>query len=610
MSLAMGTLDGEEIRASGSEESDYRNAQVAEAKAGLPKAKPRIFSPPARAKSPKTVGSRFPTPPTKTKVAGIGLGMMKTAQGGLKPAPGLVSAKAVPGSLKPAPGSMPVKSKVAADLKPDPIILAMQQMTVAFGNMDQQLKGMNHSLVDLQTRADDQDFRLERELQARKKELQPKPPSTPVQMNPGGTGPFYAVVCGLNGHQGVYNSWSECATWVTGVPGNVFQKFASLQGAREFIDQYNVVQMSRQNQTTIGGNLFRAGPEGGSDKALSGPEPSARGAATLGNYLDQHGQREAEVRPDYQFLGPDPSTKKEEEFYGQDTTAEGDLVDFMTPTGTEAGIKKGVCQAATDVVALQGGYLNSMPDNEDGLALFTQSITEMAHGGKADMEVFGRPDYNWRAGARTGIKGITNDEKLRKQIKLLVKLGPKIRRQTAKLMTNALKRAGWIDENVIAAWTQGGPLYRMVSDTIDYYLSMHQHFMGLANSSVDWNYVQTEINHHCEELTLIRSIADSRIQALVHLYCYLRDGHSANWQSSSLQALRNEELFNRGVVDYCGEASGTQTGMMLCSKCCTTIHGGGLKACPWANLSQKKAKAAAAKYLRGAVVIPEDGEAG
>jgi hypothetical protein len=130
-----------------------------------------------------------------------------------------------------------------------------------------------------------------------------------------------------------------------------------------------------------------------------------------------------------------------------------------------------------------------MPDNEDGLALFTQSITEMAHGSKADLEVFGRPDYNWRAGARTGIKGITSDNKLHKQIKLLVKLGPKIRRQTVKLMTNALKRAGWIDVNVIAAWAQGGPLYRMVSDTVDYYLSLHQHFMGLGTSSVDWNYV-------------------------------------------------------------------------------------------------------------------------
>jgi hypothetical protein len=177
-------------------------------------------------------------------------------------------------------------------------------------------------------------------------------------------------------------------------------------------------------------------------------------------------------------------------------------------------------------------------------------------------------------------------------------------------MTNALKRAGWTDDNAISAWAQGGPLYRMISDTVDDYLSLHQYFMGLSTSSVDWNYVQTEINHHCEEMTLIRSVSDSRTQALVHLYCYLRDGHQSSWHSASLQAIRNEELFNRGGGESCGDASGTQAGLTLCSKCGTTIHGAGLKACPWANLSQKKAKAAAAKSLRGAVITPGEGDEG
>jgi hypothetical protein len=141
-------------------------------------------------------------------------------------------------------------------------------------------------------------------------------------MNPGGTGPFYAVAWGLNGRQGVYNSWSECAAWVTGVPGNIFQKFASLQGAHEFIDQYNVSQMSRQNQSTERGNPFQEGPARGSDKPISGPESEDRGASSFGRFLDQRDSKANEERPDFKFLGPDPSTKKEEEFYGQDTTAQ------------------------------------------------------------------------------------------------------------------------------------------------------------------------------------------------------------------------------------------------------------------------------------------------
>jgi hypothetical protein len=194
------------------------------------------------------------------------------------------------------------------------------------------------------------------------------------------SGPVYAVVAyGLNNHQGIYNSWSECVVWVTGVPGNVFQKFSNLQSAKDFIDQYNVSQLSRQNPPNGSGNLFQEGPGSGSDKVLSGPKANQQGATAFENFLELQGQGPNE-RPDFKFLGPDPSVKKEEEFYGQDTTAEVDLVDFMTPRGLDPGIKKGVCQAATDVVALQGGYLNSVPDSEDGLALFTQSITEMAHG--------------------------------------------------------------------------------------------------------------------------------------------------------------------------------------------------------------------------------------
>jgi hypothetical protein len=413
----------------------------------------------------------------------LGSGMVKTAQNGLKPAPGTASAKV----------------KKSVDVKPDPMVTALQQLTVAFGSLDQQFKGMHHCLLELQTRAEQHEVKVARELQAMKMAPCDTKPSVSPQMNPPGSGPFYAIALGLNGRQGIYNSWSECATWVTNVPGNVFQKVASLQEAKNFIDQYNAGQLSRQNQSSGGGNLFQVGPGNGNDKAFPGPKTEHQGEAAFGQFFDHRGERLTEERPNFKFLGPNPSVKKEEEFYGQDTTAEGDLVGFMTLEGIDVGIKKGVCQAATDVVALQGGYLDSVPDSEDDLALFTQSITEMAHGGKADIEVFGHPDYNWRSGAITGIKGITSDEKLRKQIKLLIKLGPKIRRQTAKLITNALKRGGWTDDdNAIAAWAQGGPLYRMVSDMVDCYLSLHQHFMGLASSSIDWNYVQTEINHHCE----------------------------------------------------------------------------------------------------------------
>jgi hypothetical protein len=308
------------------------------------------------------------------------------------------------------------------------------------------------------------------------------------------------------------------------------------------------------------------------------------------------------ARPDLKYLGPDPSTKTEEEFYGIDATAELDLVKAMLPGGLEHGLKKGICQAITDVVALPGGYQTNAFDGEEGLALFTQSMAEMAHGGKSENEIFSKPDFNWRASGRTGLKTITTDEKLRHRVKVLVKLGQRVRKQTVKLLINGLKRAGWTDESEIAAWAQGGPIYRLVTDCLDYNLSLHQHLLSLSASTMDWSYVQTEVDHHVEELGLIRSVADSRIQALVHLYCYLRDGHAGTWQSASLQAIRNVEMFTQkigGSSPVRGNYVNEKALCDLCPKCGTTLHAGGMKACPWANLSNKKAKLAAATFMRG-----------
>jgi hypothetical protein len=120
----------------------------------------------------------------------------------------------------------------------------------------------------------------------------------------------------------------------------------------------------------------------------------------------------------------------------------------------EQGLEKGICQAATNVVALPGGCQTNAFDGKEGLALFTQSMAEMAHGGRTENEIFGKPDFNWRANGRMGLKSVTTDEKLRHRVKVLIKLGQRVRKQTVKLVINGLKRAGWTDESEIAAWVK------------------------------------------------------------------------------------------------------------------------------------------------------------
>jgi hypothetical protein len=151
MLLASGVL-GKDIEATGSEESDYRKALLGiKPKQRSVKVKAKILSPSPRSKSPSSFATRFPTPPDKPKVENLRVRMAKTAQSGLKPVPGTVQGKA----------------KKTMDVKPDPVVEALQQLTAVFGNLDHQFKGMNHSFQELQARADEHEAKVEQELYAR-----------------------------------------------------------------------------------------------------------------------------------------------------------------------------------------------------------------------------------------------------------------------------------------------------------------------------------------------------------------------------------------------------------------------------------------------------------
>jgi len=131
---------------------------------------------------------------------------------------------------------------------------------------------------------------------------------------------------------------------------------------------------------------------------------------------------------------------------------------------------------------------------------------------------------------------------------------------------------------------------------MDFYLSLHQHLMGLATSdNVPWSYVQIELEHHVDELDLIRNSQDSRLQAILALYAYLRDGVASNWHSSSLQYKRNLDVMaSRGGGE---EESGGDSMNLSCFKCQTALHIGGRGNCPWRNLSDLSARKKGASVL-------------
>jgi hypothetical protein len=299
----------------------------------------------------------------------------------------------------------------------------------------------------------------------------------------GATEPFYAVAQGAGGHQGIYLHWSGTSPWVSGVPENVHQKFHSQEEAQRFIENCNI-ERARRNQAQGCGNLFRQSPVNNMEQ---GP-PGGGGLDTRSNAF-LYGAAEGLQRPSTDFLGPDPSTKTEDE--------ESDLLNLFVPKAVDIGMKKGISNAITDVIGLPGGYQSNIMEDNSGLALFTQSMAEMDHGNRSDQEMFGRPDISWRSIGRISLKSITDEDKLRKRIKTLIKLRHRVRKQTTRLMINGLKKVGWLDESITKSWAQWGPLYRIMSDSLDYNMSLLQHLMGLSTAGVPWwSYVQSEIEYH------------------------------------------------------------------------------------------------------------------
>jgi hypothetical protein len=120
--------------------------------------------------------------------------------------------------------------------------------------------------------------------------------------------------------------------------------------------------------------------------------------------------------------------------------------------------------------------------------------------------------------------------------------------------------------------------------------------MGMANERKPWGYIRVEVDHHVEELELIRQTSESRLQCLGSVYIYLRDMSETNWHCNSLQNKRNMELYERtenGSLerDYSDDESdeGDEgVGWSCCVHCGTSLHVDGKDVCPWWNQQDKE----------------------
>jgi hypothetical protein len=423
---------------------------------------------------------------------------------------------------------------------------------------------------------------------------------------------YYGVANGKDHFNGVLTEYPSAQRLVERVSGASWKKFRTHKGAEQFVQ--------RHRQDLRGTSPLRRGSPrkthfGDSDEDRRSPSPKVREYSkarapmsvtpdprSKGMELNTMGygeglQKMKGYRPPLELTGEDPSTGQDDEIWGMDIGAgEVALREKLCPPDLPVGLQKSLVDSMIDAVSQPGGSMGGTETEVTDTEMLGNALHELVYQGRGGTEDGNsrRTDMNWRALKKTSVREITDSEKLRRRIKVLIKLREKMPKRVMKSSKNAFIRAGWTDPLRIEAWAQGGYFLRIARDSLDFYLSLHQHLMGLATTeNVPWSYVQIEIDHHIEELDLIRSSQDSRIQALLGLYAYLRDGVSKNWHSSSLQYKRNLD-----AMALCGAGStGRDSLPLTCMKCQTALHSGGKFNCPWKNLSDLGARKKGATVL-------------
>ena len=425
---------------------------------------------------------------------------------------------------------------------------------------------------------------------------------------------YYGVANGKQGFSGVISEYPTAQGLVEKVSGASWKKFRTHQEAARFVHLHHRETRAPSPKRRTERKSHFGGP-GEKERSLSPrgehqrvqtpmsvtPDPRSiegegfeernpRGFGEVGKMYEGY-------RPPLELAGEDPSTGKDDEVWGMDLGAgEIALREKLCPPDLPVGLQKGLMDGMIDAVAQPGGSMGGADAEVSETEILGHALNELVYQGRVGTEDGNtrRTDLNWRAQKRTTLREITTLEKLRKRIKILIKLRERMPKRIVKGCKNSFIRAGWTDPLRIDAWSQGGYFLRVARDSLDFYLSLHQHLMGLGTTeNVPWSYVQVEIDHHVDELDLIRSSQDSRIQAILGLYAYLRDGESSNWHSSSLQYKRNLD-----TMALCGsEPLGRDSMPLSCRKCQTTLHSGGSANCPWKNCGDASARKQGANVL-------------
>jgi hypothetical protein len=273
------------------------------------------------------------------------------------------------------------------------------------------------------------------------------------------TGWFYGVANGKDNFNGVLIDYPTAKKLVDKVSGANWKKFRSHDEAFDFVQENRRGQRSKSRSPSRVEKRDQGRYREEESYALSKSPPqypkeeapvsdgmdwrnprrdSGQGGGGQGFPGSRSDSREG-MRPPIELAGEDPSVKKEDEVWGVDVGAgERAMREKLCPPGLPTNIQKGMIDGMVDAVATPGGSLGGADEELSGTEILGQAMEELVYQGRGGDDGGRKAELSWRHQKNTTLRKLTTPEKLRKQIKILVKLREKIPKRIVKACQNGL----------------------------------------------------------------------------------------------------------------------------------------------------------------------------
>jgi hypothetical protein len=219
---------------------------------------------------------------------------------------------------------------------------------------------------------------------------------------------------------------------------------------------------------------------------------------------------------------------------------------------------------------------SSLGSEDSDLSRITDSFQALATG---RLGLGGQPNYAgtrdpyFKGKSKNGLRDIKTQEDLQERLNNLHSNAGLVLAQVENNI-KAVLLAENFSYQAAGTYASSSPYLKISQASLEAFIGLHLHLFSVSLSR-GWDYANMELEHHIKKLASFRSVYQTRLQIVCHIYCYLRDQKKAGWQSLAVQGLQLQTLMRQAG----GKADSLAT-MCGCMHCKSSLHTGGRANCP------------------------------